>query len=805
MATLDELLKDEEKMKLFSALTQKVNTEDRVLGNLAESKEARLADVIPAKAPPSDPLMHAADDMMPSEFAPKPKVQVDNPVMGAANAEDIDEVIQAQNRAQTGPKPIDYPKPQTSKIIEGADLAVPDGLATASGPHNNDLKRQFAVQKNRAELVGAPTGENPSNQTLKHMFKGGDKPSAAASMVDDLDDAIMNEMNAASKSTPVLEEAAPAAKGMEGLMAKLKNMPDEALLKMGPLGEKIMQSRGMQLAGKVASSPAGKFAGQVGLPLVGSAFEAANAMESAKKGDVAGTAMSGAGALAGPAMIAGSAAASPLLALSGGYAAGNLARSAMGMGGELPPIPPQDPNAEPTLPPVSPPGQGGGIPPMPSNAMGPFADMSKYKPSVNPVDAPLPNKVTEQMGGGVAGAGAVSASGNASAGPTPLPPGFESGFSNNTVDNLKKEQDAANETKRMNQLLRSLQMVTGASIGGKAGVVKNDTSYLDAEDKIADEKVAQFKERVAKEEDDPKSNYSKEFKAYITPMLKKLGMDTSMVDKASAKQIKELMPFTQKMYEAQETREMRKEMASERAKDRAAITGIRHSEKQDQADTKRLDTLNKTLESQMASSRSGFGKDANALNTIQNVKALFEGQDLDSLDNRQVTEVARVLDRVLSGGSPTISGTEHLTPDSARMYIAKKMEYVTNKRQGAGAGDFMKSIQHTFDREEDIAKKRIKDTSQSAVGSYLDLAERNPEAWDSMMAQKNLLDVLGTDALKKRKEGGIKNRSETATKESSSHGPAMDEKKERGIQKVMEKNGVSREEAIKALKAAGRL
>ena len=61
-------------------------------------------------------------------------------------------------------------------------------------------------------------------------------------------------------------------------------------------------------------------------------------------------------------------------------------------------------------------------------------------------------------------------------------------------------------------------------------------------------------------------------------------------------------------------------------------------------------------------------------------------KDFNDLDNRQVVEVARVLDRVLSGGQATISGSEHLTPDSARQWIAKKWEFITSKRQGAGAG-----------------------------------------------------------------------------------------------------------------------
>jgi hypothetical protein len=244
-------------------------------------------------------------------------------------------------------------------------------------------------------------------------------------------------------------------------------------------------------------------------------------------------------------------------------------------------------------------------------------------------------------------------------------------------------------------------------------------------------------------------------------MLKQAGMNINIPDNVSANALEKRFPQLQHMATTKENIDARRDMMSERQKDRDALLGSKAQEKLSANDTKRLDTVNKLITPGLASSRSPLGKDVANLYAVQNAKALLDGENLDSIDTRQLQEVARVLDRVLSGGNPTISGTEHLTPDTAKMKIAKMMEYATSKRKGAGAGDFLKNNIKTFDREEALAKSRIKNTSQETLASYHDIAKRNPEAWDAQMAEHGLLDVMGSEALTQRKSGGPKNREET--------------------------------------------
>lgn len=156
-------------------------------------------------------------------------------------------------------------------------------------------------------------------------------------------------------------------------------------------------------------------------------------------------------------------------------------------------------------------------------------------------------------------------------------------------------------------------------------------------------------------------------------------------------------------------------------------------------DMTRLTKFSEKINPNIASSRSGFGKDLINYNTIQNAKALIEGTtDLNQIDTRQISELARVLDRVLSSGSPTISGTEHLTPDTAKMKIAKLMEFMTSKTKGAGAADFVKKFQHTLQREEDVAKDRLQKTKGEISSPYKDLYDKYPEEVSDVLRRQGL-------------------------------------------------------------------
>ena len=147
-------------------------------------------------------------------------------------------------------------------------------------------------------------------------------------------------------------------------------------------------------------------------------------------------------------------------------------------------------------------------------------------------------------------------------------------------------------------------------------------------------------------------------------------------------------------------------------------------DKADDKDIKRIDSFNKNITGALSSSRTGLGKAFQQTQVIDNVQQLLNGTgDLNSLDPRQVAEVYRVLDRVLSGGSPTIHGSESLTPETARIGLTRLVEKFSNQAKGANAASFLKRAQDTFVREKAQAQKQMKDAAKDYGGGFTDLAD----------------------------------------------------------------------------------
>lgn len=159
----------------------------------------------------------------------------------------------------------------------------------------------------------------------------------------------------------------------------------------------------------------------------------------------------------------------------------------------------------------------------------------------------------------------------------------------------------------------------------------------------------------------------------------------------------------------------------------------------DKQDTDRFDRMGKTITSEVASGRSTLGTAAKVKQSIENAEALIQGAlDPNELDARQVYELAKVLDRVLSQGGTTVAGAEHLDIDTARKRLGKQIEFFTNKRQGAGAGDFVKNIAHTLEREKRLAQNQIRGAQKKLLASYGDLEKKNPEKWAAIMKEHGL-------------------------------------------------------------------
>ena len=275
---------------------------------------------------------------------------------------------------------------------------------------------------------------------------------------------------------------------------------------------------------------------------------------------------------------------------------------------------------------------------------------------------------------------------------------------------------------------------------------KLDTSVADAVERQGKGQVENYQQQVEFQKQDPNSSYSKGLKDYFKNNLK-----MEIRGDASAAELEKIMPLAVREYEAKLERERLKQQraedlaykkdkdAQDRDLKRELLAG--KSEKDaEKASTKATDKANadfmkmaEKLSGAKASSRSAFGKAALNKAAAERLETLVEGRDLNSLDNRELQEVARSLDALLAQGQPTISGTHELVPSTARGDVAKLFEYISNQRQGANAGSFLKQMVKTVGREKELALKQMNEYKKELVPGYEHLEKVDPERYNRIL------------------------------------------------------------------------
>jgi hypothetical protein len=368
------------------------------------------------------------------------------------------------------------------------------------------------------------------------------------------------------------------------------------------------------------------------------------------------------------------------------------------------------------------------------------------------------------------------------------------------IDQGDPEMEDAKKKTRMLELIQGLGK-GAAQIGAGLSRTKPDENYLnniDPKSEINDllterkssaqqlaQKIDQFNFAFAKDKDDPNSKSSQFYRQILgkyQPGLKTDGM--------SASELEKLMPQITNLANNEAARQAKLDLAREQMDAKEGIA----KDKKEKDDTKRIDTAGKLITAEL-SSRSQFGKDAVTLAAAENVKALLNGTaDLNSIDTRQMAEVARILDRILSGGNPSEHGFDSMSVSTLRSKTSRMLEQLSNKRVGAGAASFLQNQSDTVDREAKVARDRIARTQGKLLAPYMDL--RDNDNMKSVLIQNHLPATLLSDL-----------HDQVTGKTPVSNGPASyTPAQESGIKAVLDANpGATRQQAIDALKKAGKL
>jgi len=290
----------------------------------------------------------------------------------------------------------------------------------------------------------------------------------------------------------------------------------------------------------------------------------------------------------------------------------------------------------------------------------------------------------------------------------------------------------AQERQRMAQLGISLGQA-GERIGSALAMVKpGDQSFYEQQMKLAGGISEQVKDEEAvrqeAEKNDPNSPLSKQYQEIVK------SMGIPLTGKESAATLTRALPFLQQYQTQKENREARREQAVLEREKIAATKALLLNE----AANKEFTKMSEKLTSEIASSRSAFGKGANIVRSAEAIEKLVEGIDPKDIDVRQITEIARNLDAMLSQGAATISGTKKLIPSSFAGDAAKIAEYITSQPKGARQGEFVKRMIETVEREKELAKQQIVRTQNKILSGYGHLKEKYPERYNQILQEHDI-------------------------------------------------------------------
>lgn len=258
------------------------------------------------------------------------------------------------------------------------------------------------------------------------------------------------------------------------------------------------------------------------------------------------------------------------------------------------------------------------------------------------------------------------------------------------------------------------------------------------------------------------SDISKASRSILRQMAQESKMDLDIPDNVPYSQLKLMFPSVEKYLQAKENADTRKEIAAgNRMNKELAI-----NEQRQKFDDRRFDQANKVIQSEISGNRSAFGRNANIVRSAQALEQLVSGyNNLNDLDNRQIQEIAKGLDAMLSAGAATITGTQKLVPHTASGDISKISEYINGIPKGAEQGKFVKRMLDTIKREKLQASKNIITTQQKLLASYQDLKQRYPDRWDAMME----VNELPTNIKDKSKQEDLEKQQDTLKDEKKSN------------------------------------
>ncbi len=218
--------------------------------------------------------------------------------------------------------------------------------------------------------------------------------------------------------------------------------------------------------------------------------------------------------------------------------------------------------------------------------------------------------------------------------------------------------------------------------------------------------------------------------------------------------------------------------------------------------------LGRSIDSMDKTTRNGLGKAAASMMASTELETLINSKPIDQLDTRDMEEVARIVNNMLTGGGTTAaSSIEALVPQTFKGRMAEFLEYITNTPQSVDGQDFIKNYAKLAEKQKAKSMTDIGAIIQSRLPEFYRFQAEKPEEFSAIVNAKiNALNTMSKapETMNENKPLLQNNSGKISTipKNAPEPDPAMDAK----INSFMKKNGIKdRNEAINILKENGKI
>lgn len=225
------------------------------------------------------------------------------------------------------------------------------------------------------------------------------------------------------------------------------------------------------------------------------------------------------------------------------------------------------------------------------------------------------------------------------------------------------------------------------------------------------------------------SKYQNQFSGMTAAQLEKLGFKGANAGMIS--------PYQQMMIDVAKGKlENQKQFLAQGA-DRLDLSKTKIGNTQDTVLSKEGQNLGKAIDSMDKTTRNGFGKAAASLMASTELETLIKAKPIEKLDSRDMEEVARIVNNMLTGGNVSAaSSIQALVPATYVGDFAHFMEKIKNEPQSVDAQEFVKNYAKLAQKQKTKSMTDIDAIMKSRLPEFYRFKKEKPEEFNAIVNAK---------------------------------------------------------------------